>query len=164
MSISQTIAAAQLDAKGRRAKWTEPILSASIGLIGGMLQSVVLSVPLGRGLVTGALFGLLFALVFARRADTAGAGLIWAMAAALLLWLTWPAGLQPLLAGGGHSMAMLADASEHFPALVAYLVCLGMPVGVIVGARRSLRARATGSHFHWRRAVVAGGFAGLLAG
>ena len=36
-------------------------------------------------------------------------------------------------------MAALVDAREQFPLLVGYLVCLGMPVGLVLGIRGGLR-------------------------
>ena len=59
---------------------------------------------------------------------------------------------------------MLADANERFPSLVAYLVCLGMPVGVVLGARRAFVMPSADKRFHWRRALVAGALAGVLGG
>jgi hypothetical protein len=59
---------------------------------------------------------------------------------------------------------MLQDAREHFPELVASLLCLGLPVGVALGIRESYRERAGQSKFRWGRAVVAGGLAGTLSG
>jgi uncharacterized membrane protein YagU involved in acid resistance len=64
---------------------------------------------------------------------------------------------------------MLRDAREHFPELVACLLCLGMPVGVALGLRGVFRGRPGHPEFHqpefrWGRAVVAGGLAGTLGG
>jgi hypothetical protein len=59
---------------------------------------------------------------------------------------------------------MLGDAQERFPQLVAYLVCLGMPAGVVVGIRGGFRFKAIQSRFRWGRAVVAGGLAGTISG
>jgi len=42
-----------------------------------------------------------------------GAGLLWGLGGALLLWLTLPAGLLPLL-NGGPQMTMLDAARAHF--------------------------------------------------
>ena len=106
----------------------------------------------------------MFGILFARRATSAGAGLIWGLAAAFLMWLVFPAGLLPLFTRGVHSMAALVDTREQFPLLVGYLVCLGMPVGLVLGIRGGLRSSATDTQFHWTRAIVAGGLAGLLGG
>jgi len=108
-----------------------------------MLQSLALGTPITHGLTVGGLFGLAFGVFFARRATSAGAGLIWGLATALLAWLVLPAGLRPLFAAGVRSMAALSDAREQFPLLVGYLICLGMPVGLVLGIRGSLRSAAT---------------------
>ena len=47
--------------------------------------------------------------------------------------------LLPILAGESHSMAMLGDARDQFPKLVAYLACLGMPVALTIGILGGLR-------------------------
>jgi hypothetical protein len=164
MSLSEGVIAVSLEASTNRASWTEPVLGAAVGLAGGVLESIALALPLAQGLATGVLFGLLFALLFARRASTAGAGLIWGLATAFLLWLTFPAGLRPLIAGRADSAAMIADAATHFPSLVAYLLCFGMPVGVVLGARRSLLAPTVNKQFHWPRALMTGALGGLLGG
>ena len=90
----------------------------------------LLTIPLTHGVLLGGLFGLAFGLFFAKRATSAGAGLIWGVASALLLWMLVPAGILPMLKGYERSMGMLSDARAQFPELVAYLLCLGMPVGV----------------------------------
>ncbi len=164
MSVSQTLSGTPLEPTVSRARWTEPVLGTAIGLSGGLLGSAALSIHPIQAIPTGGVFGLLFALLFARRANTAGAGLIWGLAAAFLLWLIVPLGLPPLIAQHWNSVAMVADANERFPSLVAYLVCLGMPVGVVLGARRSFVMPSVDRRFHWRRAVVAGGLAGVLGG
>jgi hypothetical protein len=66
----------------------------------------------------GGLYGLIFALLGAPRAASPGAGLLWGLGYALLLWLARPAGLFPLL-GDTHAMGMLDTARAHFPELIA---------------------------------------------
>jgi len=88
--------------------------------------------------------------------------LIWGLGVAFLLWLILPAGILPLLAGSGRAMAKLADAREQYPELVAYLICVGMPVGVTLGVRGGLRGRLKNPPFHLWRAIVVGGFAGVF--
>ena len=58
-----------------------------------------------------------------------------------------------------------SDARANFPQLVAFLICLGMPVGVTLGTsgQFSFQRRAS-PKFSWGRAIVAGGLAGTLAG
>ena len=95
-----------------------------MGSLGGLSGSAALGAPPFLGLGVGALFGLAFGLFFARRATSPGAGLIWGLSCAFLAWLMIPAGLR--------------GAREHFPELVACLLCLGMPVGVALGHSRKL--------------------------
>jgi hypothetical protein len=144
--------------------WRDPLLGLAVGGAGGALGSALLTTSLASGTLLGALFGLAFGLFFAPRATSSGAGLIWGLGAAFLLWLVLPAGILPLLAGSDHSMAKLTDARNRFPELVAYLICLGMPVGVTLGIRGGSRGRLADSPFHWWRAIIVGGFAGVLGG
>lgn len=141
----------------------DALLGLAIGAAGGAAAGALLDASVARGILLGAAFGLAFGLFFACRATSGGAGLIWGLAAGFFLWLIFPAGLLPLLAGQGRSMAMLGDARNRFPELVACLICLGLPVGVAVGIRGGLRGLSK-SPFHWGRAIVVGGLAGILAG
>lgn len=143
--------------------WLEPLLGLGIGVVGGALQSFFLGTSLINGIAYGALFGVTFGLLFSRRATSPGAGLIWGVAAALLLWIVVPAGIVPLR-HASHSMGMLSDARASFPQLVAFLVCLGMPVGVTLGIWSEFHSRTRQPKFSWGRAIVAGGLAGTLAG
>jgi hypothetical protein len=143
--------------------WHEPLLGLGIGIGGGVLQSLLLSTGLMQGILYGALFGVGFGLFFSRRATSPGAGLLWGAAAALLLWIVAPAGISSVLRPG-HSMGMLNDARVNFPQLVAFLVCLGMPVGVILGTWREFLLRKPQAKFSWGRAIAAGGLAGTIAG
>jgi hypothetical protein len=119
--------------------WINLLLGLAVGCVGGAIGSAFHTASIANGIFVGALFGLAFGLFFAHRATSSGAGLIWGLGAAFLLWLVLPAGILPLLAGSKHSMAKLADARIQFPELVAYLTCLGMPVGVTLGIRGSSR-------------------------
>src|SRR5258708_24273341 len=93
-----------------------------------------------------------------------GEGRIWSLAGALLMWFVMPTGIDVLLLRSASSTTMLNDAQARFPQLVAYLVCLGMPVGVVLGVRGSLRTKKGQPQFRWGRAVVAGGLAGTIGG
>jgi hypothetical protein len=143
--------------------WLQPLLGLGVGVLGGALYSVVLATSLMHGLGYGALFGVTFGLLFSRRATSPGAGLIWGVAAALLLWIVVPAGILPLR-HASHSMGMLSDARANFPLLVAFLICLGMPVGAALGIWGEFHSRTRLPKFSWGRAIVAGGLAGTLAG
>lgn len=155
---------AQVDGPARSFNWIDALLGLAVGAAGGALGSVFLTSSLVSGTVLGSLFGLAYGLFFAHRATSSGAGLIWGLGAAFLLWLVLPAGILPLLIGSGHSMAKLADARDQFPELVAYLICLGMPVGVTLGVRGSFRGKLKNQPFHWWRAIMVGGFSGVLGG
>jgi hypothetical protein len=61
-------------------------------------------------------------------------------------------------------MGMLSDARASFPQLVAFMTCLGMPVGVALGTWSEFHSRRLQPRFSWGRAIVGGGLAGLLAG
>jgi hypothetical protein len=145
------------------ALWHEPLLGLGIGVVGGALESFLLGTSLTHGIAYGAIFGVAFGLFFSQRATSPGAGLIWGVAAALLLWIVVPAGILPLRYTN-HSMGMLSGARASFPQLVAFLVCLGMPVGVTLGTWSEFHSRTPRPKFSWGRAIVAGGFAGTLAG
>jgi uncharacterized membrane protein YagU involved in acid resistance len=144
--------------------WIEPGLGFALGAVGGALQSALLTTSLAHGILFGGLFGLAFGRFFAERATSPGAGLMWGLGSALLLWLMIPAGILPMLAGSSHPMGMLSDARMQFPELVAYLLCLGMPVGIGLGIRGGSRSRAWQPPFRMGRAIVAGGLAGTLGG
>src|SRR6202795_360643 len=116
-------------------QWKNALLGLFAGLAGGLLAKTVLRSWTTRDLFLAALFGLIFGLFFSKRKTRPWAGLIWVLCFAFFLWIAIPAGLGPLIAGFGPSGSMLRDAQEHFPELVAYLVCLGMPVGVALGIR-----------------------------
>ena len=141
----------------------EPLLGLGIGVLGGAVQSVLLATPVSTGIIYGASFGLLFGLFFARRTTSPGAGLIWGVATALLLWIVLPAGILPLR-HSGDSLSMLNDARASFPQLVAFLICMGMPVGVTLGIWGEFHSRTNQPKFSWGRAIVAGGLAGTIAG
>src|SRR5258708_7253056 len=141
------------------------IISLFLGGIGGALiaqvPSSVLSTPLS--VLLGALYGLLFACLFARRIASVGSGLIWGLGYAFLLWLAVPTGLFPLLQGAAR-MGMLDQARAHFPELVAYLLFLGLPLGVISGVLNMSRTSGERMDFTFLRAVTIGGLAGLVGG
>jgi hypothetical protein len=160
---ANTFSAAEVRKRRVAPFWFEPLIGLGIGALGGALQGFLLSTSMIRGVLYGALFGAVFGCFFARRATSLGAGLIWGIAAALLLWIVVPAGIVPLWRAE-HSMAMLSDARSSFPQLVAYLICLGMPVGIAIGSWGEFRLRTTQAKFSWGRAIVAGGLAGTLAG
>jgi hypothetical protein len=148
--------------------FSRPIGDGAVGLAvgagGGLIQAGILHASLANSCLLGASFGLLFGLFFARRASSAGAGLIWGLSAALLLWIVLPV-LETSLHADGHELSnMLDETRKRFPELVAYLVCLGMPIGIALGVRGGLHQRDLETPFRWGRAIVAGGFAGVASG
>ncbi|MGC2662504.1 MAG: hypothetical protein WA305_00300 [Candidatus Acidiferrales bacterium] len=155
---------AQANAGASSCNWIDALVGLAVASAGGAFGSVLLNSSLVSGILLGAMFGLAFGLFFGHRATSSGAGLIWGLGAAFLLWLVLPAGILPLLGSSGHGMAKIADARDQFPKLVACLICLGMPAGLALGVRGGLRKRLKNVPFHWWRAIVVGGFAGVLGG
>ncbi len=139
------------------------IVSVAFGMLGGALITGLGLASFLTGVVLGAVYGLLFALLARPRAGSPGAGLLWGLGFALLMWLIGPAGLFPLL-NGMPQMGMLDTARTHFPELVAYLLCFGMPLGLALGTWGALRPAADRVAFSWPRAIVVGGFAGVIGG
>ncbi len=86
-----------------------------LGLVAGALTTA----QDGPGAWCGAAYGFGFALLFARRATTPGAGLIWGLGYAFLLWVVVPAGGR---AGG-----------DRFHELVVYILYFGLPFGLLTG-------------------------------
>src|ERR1700756_788403 len=79
--------------------WIEPLLGLGVGVLGGALQKFLLGASTMH-VFYGALFGITFGLFFSRRATSPGAGLIWGVAAALLLWIVVPSGFLPMRHAG----------------------------------------------------------------
>jgi len=129
-----------------------------------LLQSGILPQPRSLSILCGLLFGAVFGLLFSKRTTSCGAGLIRALAFAVLAWIVFPVGVMPLLVHVTGPRTMFSDARERFPQLVAFLICLGMPVGLALGGWSAFRTRTREAQFSWKRAVVAGGFAGVLGG
>ena len=142
----------------------ELLLGLAIGAAGGLLESAVLKTSLLSGAFLGMTFGLAFGLFFARRATSPGAGLIWGLGSSFLLWICTAGGFFHFIATTGRFAMRLQDAQGHFSELVAYVICLGMPVGIGLGIRGGLRTPKPEKKFAWGRAIVAGGFAGTLGG
>jgi hypothetical protein len=132
--------------------WIEPLLGLSAGVLGGVLQSRLLLSSLTSNVLLGAAFGLVVGFFLRGRATTPGAGLVWGLGFALFLWFV-RAGIHARIADPISSMGTLNRAQELFPQLVAYLVCLGMPAGVVLGIRGGFLSRAEKGHFHWGRSL-----------
>jgi hypothetical protein len=145
-------------------RWAEPIVAIVIGAVCAAIGSGQIGETPLHSAVIGGLLGLCFWLGFVKHADSPGAGLIWGLGFAALVWLLIPAGLLPLLHDSPHSGKMFSDAQTRFPQLVACLVLLGMPVGLALGIIGALRRRGFRKQFRWGRAIVVGGVAGTLSG
>ena len=66
-----------------------------IGVLGGALSMVLVQATAVTGMLLGGLYGVLFGLLAAPRATSPGAGLIWGLGYAFILWLAVPAGILP---------------------------------------------------------------------
>jgi uncharacterized membrane protein YagU involved in acid resistance len=140
------------------------VAATVIGSLGGLACMATCHVSLLAGPVAGALYGALFGYLFARRCPNPGAGIVWGLGYAFLLWLAIPAGILPVFRGAMPSMGMLDTARAHFPELVAYIVCLGVPWGLALGLLAVIRPHQPQRQFSFSRALVVGGFAGALGG
>jgi uncharacterized membrane protein YagU involved in acid resistance len=137
---------------------------ASIGLAGGALAFGLGRATFATGPLFGVALGAVFAMLAGARATSPGAGLIWGLAYALLLWLAGPAGLF-LFCAGEHDACELGSARSHFPELVLYLLAFGLPLGVTLGAFGARhRAREHASRYSFGRAIVVGSLAGIVGG
>lgn len=139
------------------------IVCLTIGALGGLACAALRLVPVVPGLVLGALYGLVFALLAAPHAMSPGAGLLWGLAYALILWLAGPAGLFPILTGAPR-MGMLDTVRARFPDLAAYLLCFGLLLGLALGTIGALRAMPGAVRLSVPRALIAGGLAGVVGG
>jgi hypothetical protein len=146
----------------------ESLIALAVGGLGGALCPALAGGTLAGHILAGALFGFTFALLAARRAKTLGAGLLWGLAYAFLVWITFPAGIIPLLTGRAPAMGMLDTTRAHFPELAGSIVCFGAPVGLAIGALGAplfqTRAAKELAAFSFPRAIIVGGFAGIIGG
>lgn len=142
------------------------ILGIVVGCLGGVVVALVpASVLSGReSIVLGGIYGLCFVLLLnTRQTLHPGSGLLWGLGYALLLWLTLPAGLFPLLQSTTR-MGMLDIVRTQFPELVAYLLCYGLPLGLLLGLWNQPLRSGRSTYFTLPRAIIVGGLAGLVGG
>jgi hypothetical protein len=135
-----------------------------LGALGTTVSQALVWTTFNAGPLLGAAFGAGFALLAGRRAGTPGAGLVWGLAYAFLLWLAVPVGLLGVAAHAALGGGMLDAARARFPQLVSYLVCLGLPLGVGLGTWNGLWPESGRPAFHVGRALIVGGLAGALSG
>lgn len=141
------------------------LLCVTVGALGGRLADWLIGPSFLPGLLLGALYGLVFALLTARRALSPGAGLLWGLGYAFLLWLAFPATVVPYCAGAGVRMGELDMVRSHFPELVAYVLCFGMPLGIGLGTLGLFQQQQQEQvPFSLVRALLVGGLAGLVGG
>lgn len=132
-----------------------------MGLTGGLALAVAGLTDPVTGPLLGAVAGAGFAALTADRVRTAGGGLLWALASALLLWF---ASIFPTSTG---RMPMMDAARTHFPSLVGALLLLAAPVGLMLGAYRARAdapSRDAAERFSLWRALISGGLAGVVGG
>jgi uncharacterized membrane protein YagU involved in acid resistance len=140
------------------------IIESGVGCISGALIALVTPMPsLALSVLLGGSYGFLFALLCNRRIFDTGSGLIWGLSYAFLLWLAIPAGLLPLLQQAA-SMGMLDQARLHFPELVAYILFLGVPLGLMASSGSMKFTPGRAMYVTFTKAIIIGGLAGLLGG
>jgi len=139
------------------------VLALVLGALGGAIgQGLVATFE--AGILFGAAYGVVFALLAAPRATTPGAGLVWGLGFAFILWLAVPVGLLSAAADGMHGVGMLDAARARFPQLVAYVLCFGAPLGIGLGTWGLLGREEGRPRFSWPRALAVGGLAGVVGG
>lgn len=153
-------------------KWSSFLVSGLVGAVGGAFLAGALHRPITTNALLGTLIGCTFGIFTRTRCDKVGESLLWSLAFVLLIWLVLPAGLLPVFSGGTPSMGMLETAQQKFPDLVAYVVCLGTPLGIVRGLKEivwgsddgAAKSQVTSDGFSWWRAILVGGVSGLLGG
>jgi hypothetical protein len=113
------------------------------------------------GPALGAVYGMLFAVVFWNRALDLGSGILWGLAYAFLFWLAVVPGAQVIAANLSSTFTTQRD---NFPELVGYLLCFGLPLGVVLGIFGGRRNRATLARLSFPRAIIGGVLAGIAGG
>jgi len=150
----------------RSASLASILLCLLVGALGGAACWFMGVASFVTGVVLGAAYGALFALLGGARAASPGAGLVWGLGYAFLLWLAIPAGILPVTMGGMPEMGMLEAARAHFAELVAYVLCFGLPLGVALGTLGAIQNQKSKieNPFSWPRALVVGGVGGIVGG
>jgi len=135
------------------------IWCAVTGLAGGGALSLLGLAAPWAGAPLGAAAGAAFAVALGGNRSGPGSGLIWGLAWAVLLWLAGPVGVVAWREGPA------ADPRAALPHLVGFILCLGAPLGLVLGALGHARRDEAGGAAHsLARAVVVGALAGLAGG
>jgi hypothetical protein len=143
--------------------WRSAALGGAVGLAGGGALAALGLSSTGSGLALGTFYGVVFGALARHRATGPGAGLLWSLAFALVLWLAGPAGLFAL-PEGGEEFCSLGAARDAFSQLIGYLLCFGVPLGLALGAAGRPPRASRDPRLSTGRAIVVGGFAGAVAG
>jgi hypothetical protein len=130
------------------------IVGVLVGALGGAISAKFVPAGLAVGALPGAIYGLVFAICCAQRAFSPGAGLVWGLGYAFLTWVAVPAGILPVTMRIMPAMGMLDTARAHFPELVAYILCLGAPLGLSLGSLNAFRPGPQKQRFSFARALV----------
>ncbi len=139
------------------------VVVGSIAGLAGSLGAVWIGLgPLGVWLSVGVLYGVASALLLGRRAIGPGPGLIWSLAFAFLLWVA-RVGIAHVFPGSAGS-SLSEEAQASLPLLAGFLLCLGTPVGLLVGWWQGFRAPHGRPPFSLPRALIVGGLAGIVGG
>ncbi len=139
-------------------------VGAVVGALGGWAYARLTQRSDLEGVVTGAVYGVGLAALGGDRLASPGAGLVWGLGYAFLLWVAWPAGLMALREGDGSELCTVDAARAHFPDLVAYVLCFGLPLGVSLGTASTFRSAPGATPFNVWRGIWVGGGAGLIGG
>src|SRR5882724_11228501 len=139
-----------------------PLIACGItGAAGGLVLMLAIHASLLFGPVLGAVYGVLFAVVFSNRAQDRGSGVQWGVSYSVLLWLAVVPGSQVIVANLSSSFSTQRD---NFPDLVGYMLCFGIPLGLVLGSWNGWRNRATIASISFPRAIIGGALAGIAGG
>jgi len=139
------------------------LVGAALGGGGALLGRALAGPSFEPGVPLGVLYGATFAVLAYERATTPGAGLVWALGASFLAWLVVEVGLPDTLKQPEGSMAMVDLARDRFPALVSHVLTF-TAIGMGLGTWSVLKEDPARARFSWPRALLVGGFAGVLGG
>jgi len=138
------------------------LLCGAIGLSGGLMFAAATNATALPSALLGLAYGVVFALLFSERAEHPGAGLLWGLGYALLLWLAAVTG--PLVISANLAPGTFQTNRDSFPDLVGYVLCFGAPLGIALGLYREMRDSKRSEPFSPGRAILGGSLAGIVGG